>query len=196
MVSIRKSDAFCNPNLVLLREYFRAVYSRCSPNDGMVCLMRQPPSQRGRKFDFVPPENMDQLCSLAGIHARRENVYNTVNLIQPGAVARLRRSKRRGCKEHLQSAVAIVADIDAGPNPKHRYPPQTKILTALSGMPLQPSLVYRSGRLDGGVHAYWLFQQPERVDTLESRDRVEGISRRWLSHFLECLRIVGLKQVE
>ena len=79
----------------------------------------------------------------------------------------------------MVAVVALVADVDAAGKSGHDYPPQKRILDALDGMPLAPSIVIISGRADRGLHCYWLLAVPFVIHADEDRQRIKSVSQRW-----------------
>jgi hypothetical protein len=87
----------------------------------------------------------------------------------------------RGREAELRSAVALVCEIDTvtADHKQHQYPTQSIAVEALAAMPLAPSIVNLSGRVDGGFHVYWLLDAPMHVADAATRGRVRAISKAW-----------------
>ncbi len=156
-----------------LLEYLRALYPPDTQGD-LLAYVKEPFARR-----FGAPDDLagfaDQIRQL---DAEGLDVYLTVNTLN-GAAIRNRGSATRGTEAEVSSVVALVADVDAAGKDGHNYPPQAYILDALDNMPLAPSIIVISGKLDGGVHVYWLLTAPFAVGTDEDRRRIKSISERW-----------------
>jgi putative DNA primase/helicase len=59
---------------------------------------------------------------------------------------------------------------------------------AFSLMPAPPSLIVHSGH---GLHAYWLFECIELVETEESREGFARLEQRWQDHLRDLARAKG-----
>ena len=99
---------------------------------------------------------------------KSNDVYLTINTLD-GKAIETRSPYARGLESEVVAVTAIVADIDAAGKDGHRYPPQSVILDTLADMPLLPSIVVVSGRADGGIHAYWLLDDPVVIRSDEDR---------------------------
>ncbi len=101
----------------------------------------------------------------------------TINTLD-GRAVRSRGKRTRGCEDEVTAVVSLAADID-GPKPGHDYPTQHEIYKALLAMPRYPSLIAVSGQKSGGLHVYWLLDQPYVIRGEADRRRIKDISRRW-----------------
>ncbi len=188
-------------NYIWLREHFAAVTAACgggsgnggSDDDdtgahGMISLATMTRAKKWR-FDLVcaAQSDADHLASRAGIAAQAGDCYHGINLISPDAAQKIRVEHRRGTEAELSHVLAIGMDADAGDKPGHHYPPQRVLLDATESMPLQPSLVYLSGRPDGGLHVWWLLATPHPIGDPASRVWAKDVSRGW--HAMLRLRL-------
>jgi hypothetical protein len=165
-----------NANTSLVFQHYRAVYGRAADeDDGLVCLYN------GKNSWFCVPRDTETLVrwteGFDGLPSGPD-FYHLVNLLDPAAVRGIRERHGRGKESEIRSVVALVADVDAGKLGRN-YPSQELAINALLSMPLKPSIVNLSGRADGGLHAFWLFPAPFRIEGPESLARVKSVSQRW-----------------
>lgn len=102
-----------------------------------------------------------------------------------------RKGAASGAKENCVEAVAIWVDIDAL---KEQIPGET-VLSTLAYLPHPPSIVVNSG---GGIHAYWMLEEPVDVSTEKGRDAIEEANRRLamvLAGDLQCAEVARIMRI-
>lgn len=92
-------------------------------------------------------------------------------------------SAGRGTATTCTVVPGLWADIDYAEKPdqteaarKKNYPPRAVAERVIDSMPGKPSLIVETG---GGIHAYWLFDEPYRIDDGEERTRIAALVRSW-----------------
>jgi len=113
----------------------------------------------------IPCRTMDQALDAIAKH-EAVNVYVGVASRATGSTAPL-----AGGKTNLLATRALWVDVDGLPpgNDREEYLGKT-----LEGFRLPPSFVVDSG---GGLHLYWLLEEPTSLATEEERDHLECILR-------------------
>jgi hypothetical protein len=158
---------------VTLEDYLAVLYPHGTEGD-LLALVLEPFSRT-----FGKPSNLpDFAAQIRRLDAKGHDVFLAVNTVD-GTSIRSRGTSARGTEAEVVSVVALVADVDAGNKEGHNYPSQKVVLDALADMPLAPSMIVRSGRYDGGIHAYWLSDSPFIISGDEDRKRIKSISTRW-----------------
>lgn len=87
------------------------------------------------------------------------------------------RSEKRGTKKSVSFALALHADIDVGTLGHSKPSKHQDIRTAIEEyrtFKYYPSIVVISG---GGLHLYWLFDEPVEIKTAEIRSRIEFLNK-------------------
>lgn len=88
---------------------------------------------------------------------------------------------RRGFSESAGGITGMWADIDiAGPNHKSdKLPPdEAGAFLLIDKMQLRPTWLVRTG---GGIHCWWVFQEPWIFDGAEDRARAADLATRWIT---------------
>lgn len=166
------------PKLRLLAEdHLRFLYGQTQAADGLLVIYTKDPHE----VDFFCVDEIEQAVEHALRVSQTRDVYHLVNLISAASVESIRSRHGRGRESELEAVVAIVCELDTnvGSHRETDYPTQEKALEALSEMPLRPSLVNLSGRIDGGLHVYWRLKRPVCVVNSKTRARVKAISKAW-----------------
>lgn len=93
------------------------------------------------------------------------------------------RSKNRGTNHSAIAIPGFWADIDCqeGSHKEKHLPTLEEAKAFLQGLSIRPSIVVCSG---GGLHAYWLFENPWSIKNNEERNRASALLR----HFQAKLR--------
>ena len=91
----------------------------------------------------------------------------------------------QGLGKHNRVTAATVTmmpglwlDLDYGPNHQKKNLPATleEVLAAVDELPVKPSMIVHSGN---GIHVYWKFKEAVIFDTMEERQQMELLNRRW-----------------
>jgi len=94
----------------------------------------------------------------------------------------------RGFHESAVVMPGVWADIDtqqgSHQNPEGMPPTTRGAIMALAGGGAQPSLIVDTG---GGVHAYWLFDEPMLLESDEQRDAMRDLNYRWQQGYVRGL---------
>lgn len=140
-----------------IRDYLETLHPPDSGTAGQVLIYTKKPSFRRRFFE---PDDIDGQASYClELSDAGFDVYTAVNQIN-AAAAKRRGRYTRGCNKEAAEVMGVGLDIDAGEKEGHNYPSQEFVLRTLAEMPLLPSMIIRSGKEDGGIHAYWLLHEP------------------------------------
>lgn len=86
----------------------------------------------------------------------------------------------RGNEESVSIVPGFWADIDFATKTtakaKIKYPSREQAEHALTEMPFMPSLAFFTG---GGIHAYWIFDEPFKVVDSDAREEIKRVSQGW-----------------
>ena len=84
----------------------------------------------------------------------------------------------RGRANEVSVIPGCWADLDVGDHKNGRkyLPTMTDAMSFLNGLPIKPTIVVETG---GGVHAWWLFQEPLTISTDEERVAAGQVVGRW-----------------
>ncbi|MEI8376804.1 MAG: hypothetical protein WCJ35_28650, partial [Planctomycetota bacterium] len=156
---------------VVLADYLSALYPAGTTGE-LLAYVKEPFIRR-----FGSPDNLEDFARQIEELDAKHDVYLLINSLDGDSV-RSRGEYARGNETEVKAAVAFVVDIDAT-KPEHNYPTQPQIIDALAEMPLAPSIIVVSGKPDGGLHAYYLFDTPFIIGTDANRKRIKSISKRW-----------------
>jgi len=129
-------------------------------------------------------EQFECLVGVAWLNSIGHDVWFSLHYVRTDAIYRMAACGGRASEKEVQAVTCIAADIDAG---KPGYPTQAEVLEALKRCPLAPSMVNLSGKLDGGVHAFWMLDEPFVIESGADRAAVKDISRRWQLEVLKPL---------
>ena len=160
------------PRQIGMAEYLRCLYPPGTKGE-LVAYVKEPFLRR-----FGTAGDLEGFAQrIHQLDGQGLDVYLTINTLD-GEAIRGRGGLTRGKESEVVSVVGLVADIDAE-KPGHNYPPQARILEVLDEMPLQPTMVVLSGKVDGGLHVYWLFDRPIRIQDDAHRARIKAASVGW-----------------
>lgn len=124
---------------------------------------------------FIAPDGPVQREPVESIDAAIEAIrrYGSGRNCYAGIAMRRNASRAEGAggAENLLEAVAATVDFDYKPDDPQGS--REELETKLEGM-LPPSIRLFTG---GGEHAWWLFEEPLPLSTLEERERFEAIQR-------------------
>lgn len=155
-------------------EFFKVLYGDCK--DGFLTLWTK---QGKRTYWFEVQDHEEAAQTAIQLAKMKRDVYFGVGLrkeeLQPPA---------RGSIEDVILIPGVWMDIDikSDAHVEEDLPPDINAaVNLLQEFPLQPSILVNSGH---GLHGYWKFSEPWRIDNNESRE--EGI--RYLSDFQNTIR--------
>lgn len=99
---------------------------------------------------------------------------------------------KRGSNEDIVSlpCVWIEIDIKGGIHAADNLPTAEEVQSILNTFPLEPSIINHSG---GGLHCYWLLDQPARIYNKKNMQSAERMLTRFQSVFIRLARTMGLK---
>lgn len=167
----------------------RALFGRL-PEDLLVAT-----SYHEKKGDYWPtecwtPDRLDEAATWCTRQARTHNVY-----VRCTALAEKPAKGRRGSSDLTGALVAAWADLDiAGPGHKKAasglpHPPNVPaVLSVLRDLGLPPTMTIHTG---GGLHAWWLLQEPWVFTGAEDRTVAERFTTRWGEGIQERFRLRG-----
>lgn len=162
-----------NRSTITLAEYLAALYPPWTPG-ALLAYVKEPFIRRFGYGSGLPKFAE----TILGLDAAGYDVYLGINSLD-GKSVQSRGPHARGTEAEVASVVALVADVDAAGKDGHNYPTQARILEALDAMPLAPSIIVVSGRQEGGLHVYWLLDEPFVVKTDDDRRRIKATSTAW-----------------
>jgi P4 family phage/plasmid primase-like protien len=116
----------------------------------------------------------------------QQNVYFGVGLRKERLSER-----QRGSSKDVFSLPAVWLEIDlkSGVHAADNLPDEQEAEMILDTFPLEPSIINHSG---GGLHCYWLFEQPVRIRNEKEQQSVERMLRRFQDIFIRLARSKGL----
>lgn len=101
----------------------------------------------------------------------------------------------RGSIAGVSVVPGLWADIDFCDKPglsdaakKKNYPTKDAAWAALKAMPAKASLIVKTG---GGIHAYWLFDQPFRIENDDERAKIGEVVKAWQGMLKAKLMKIG-----
>jgi P4 family phage/plasmid primase-like protien len=99
---------------------------------------------------------------------------------------------KRGANKDIISlpCVWVEIDIKGGIHAADNLPTEEEVQSILNTFPLEPSIVNNSG---GGLHCYWLLDQPARIYNKKNMQSAERMLIRFQSVFIRLARAKGLK---
>ncbi len=108
--------------------------------------------------------------------------------------------KRSSVQRAVMSSISSIATLFAEYDDK-AWTSRQAILDYIETLPRQPSVMINSG---GGVHCYWLLDEPYIIDSDEDRQYAKDISRRWVrfcegddvKDLTRVLRLPGSKNIK
>lgn len=86
--------------------------------------------------------------------------------------------------------VWVEIDIKGGIHAADNLPTEEEVQSILNTFPLEPSIINHSG---GGLHCYWLLDQPARIYDKKNMQSAERMLTRFQSIFIRLARSKGLK---
>lgn len=173
-------------------EYLSTLYSRCTPGDGEIVLVDSTKRQPIGSYQF------DELPRLAVDIRMNAGCFIKINPMDAGKIASRQAEKIRehgfgwcvGNAAEVRTVIGFHLDVDA--NKGDHYPTREQAIAALWSMPVSPTLVVNSDSQEAGLHAYWLFADPQRIRSEAERKEWSEKSRRWLARLREAVkRIAG-----
>lgn len=124
-------------------------------------------------------------CNANGVNIYAENAKKTNHNAYFGACLQGKKAEKkhsRGTKAATSIMPGLWVDIDyksdrktTGQKKPKKYPTEAVAKRAVSLMPFEPSITIATG---GGVHCYWLFDEPLKLDN-SNRLLAEGLSQKW-----------------
>jgi P4 family phage/plasmid primase-like protien len=116
----------------------------------------------------------------------QQNVYFGVGLRKE----RLSEHQRGSSKDIFSlPAVWLEIDLKSGVHAADNLPDEQEAEMILDTFPLEPSIINHSG---GGLHCYWLFEQPVRIRNEKEQQSAERMLRRFQDIFIRLARSKGL----
>ena len=132
--------------------------------------------QDKRSYSFKLPNEIKAAAALAcKLAAKKRDVYFGVtpsNTLYEG-------TSGRGKAENACALVALWADVDLAcgvHNGQSKNPPDIATVKTLLKDMLNPSIAVHSG---GGLHIYWLIQEPIEITDTESRKKAASLIESW-----------------
>ncbi|EMI11236.1 DNA primase family protein [Anoxybacillus gonensis] len=127
------------------------------------------------------------LAAQKAIQLRQKfNVYFGIGLRKE----RLREYQRGSSKDIISlPCVWVEIDIQGGVHAATNLPTKEQAKILLNTFPLEPSIIVHSG---GGIHCYWLFEQPARIHSEKDRQGAERMLKRFQNVFIRLARSQGL----
>jgi hypothetical protein len=109
------------------------------------------------------------------------NVY-----VQVGSTLRERPEKgQRGKASNALEQMGLFADFDVKPN-NGTFATRAELDAFLTTLP-EPTMLVNSAGPDGGVHVYWLYDEPQRVHNFQERHALDG----WFDYLMHQAAAVG-----
>jgi hypothetical protein len=141
-------------------------------------------------------ENKETRCfptnDIQGFVKEALNLRNTKN-VYFGVGLRTRKigKHERGKKEDVLSLPGVWLDIDikGGAHKKENIPTEEDAQLLLDTFPLSPTIIIHSG---GGLHCYWLFEDPATITSDETRKSAERMLSRFQNVFIRLARTKNL----
>ena len=155
----------------VIRQFIERVHGS-EPHGWLVIWTRQ--DKATRAFPLKEGGALDAAVDYCAARAERQDVYAAV-----GLQGREPEGAGRGKEDGVVSVPGVWADIDFG-GEAHKAQDlprtETEALSVVATVGLDPSVIVRSGF---GLHVYWLFDQPLRVETEADRQWMKALSRRF-----------------
>lgn len=104
-------------------------------------------------------------------------------------------SSVRGSKSDVAGVGCIWMDIDLPKvDSKKNYPPLEHVMAALGDMPLRYTTLVDTG---GGVHVYWLFNEPQLFEDVKAAEKFEStLTKPWANLFKVKLAKYGAYDID
>ncbi|WP_017531242.1 MULTISPECIES: DNA primase family protein [Pelosinus] len=149
------------------KQFLEALYSNA---EGYISLW----GKSTKKTCFIDVSNIDTIIDTA--MSVKNDIYFGVNL---GSKPK---SEGRFTAEDITTIPALYVDIDiAGPNHKSKNLPadMNQALTFINELPIEPSIIVSSG---SGLHCYYIFKEPWKLEPPEERLQAQSISKGWQNY--------------
>lgn len=153
-------------------DFFRELYGR---EPGHVVLWRS--DTRGSVWVDWSSESAGEQVEQYVRLAKSENFDAYFGVCLQG-----QRQAGRGTADGVSVVPGLWADVDFAekPNPDGKarkvYPPRDVAMAVIGELPIKPTWVVHSG---GGVHCYWLFDQPFEITDEPARERIARVVQGW-----------------
>lgn len=157
-------------------------------DSGFITLVRYLPGDSSFKHpvcDRIEIPNFDQADAWVEQFRDQSPLYYNV-----GLQSELLPKGNRGRKEQVSACTMLWSDVDMPKEGSNKqYAPREVIESAIEAMPLSASVTVFTG---GGLHVYWLLNDPVVFGSVEEAVRFEtNLVRPWLSLFKEKLKSHG-----
>lgn len=98
---------------------------------------------------------------------------------------------KRGENKDILSLPCVWLDVDikGGAHKKENIPDEQEAQTLLNTFPLEPSIIVQSG---GGLHCYWLLQEPAHIQSEQNMLSAERMLSRFQNVFIQLARSKNL----
>jgi P4 family phage/plasmid primase-like protien len=138
-----------------------------------------------KKSRWFPVTQIEQLIKEAINLRDSHNVYFGVG-VRKAALG----DYKRGKNEDVLSLPGVWVEIDlqSGDHAAGNLPAEEDVQGILDTFPLEPSIVVHSG---GGLHCYWLFQEPATIVSVKSMQSAERMLHRFQNVFIRLGRAKG-----
>lgn len=148
-------------------QFLSALFSEVE--EGYICAWRRDTKMTTR----IPVRQLKRAAKLVLSVGEKTDVY-----IGCGIQPKNGPPEERGKAATVSVIPGAWADIDVGDhgNGKTYLPTVEAALAYLDTLPIKPTLVVSTG---GGVHAWWLFEEPLVIETDEDREAATQIVGRW-----------------
>ncbi len=157
---------------VTATEYLQALYGKCSHGDIVFV---------GHTRNYVTGyfSVKDIPAAAAHIEANPLDLFIKVNVMDHSKTLAGNKNGIGG-KNQVEAIVSFHLDVDASTKDGEKYTDQNALLDALGNMPLVPSNIILTDGPDGGLHAYWLLDEPHYITDEADRTKCGAIAQRWL----------------
>lgn len=150
------------------KEFFAEIYKGC--DEGYITLTLLP-ERRTLWFELSEIEKLEQAVKK---YSNKTNIYFGVCLRK-----RILPNNLRGKDSDISTVTALYADIDI----KSKAHAETALPSSVNeamefsnSLPLKPSILVNSGN---GLHAYWLLNNPFKIQSTNDKDYISSIFRGW-----------------
>ncbi len=148
------------------QEFLNEIYKDC--NEGFITLTTLP----GRKTRWFKVNEVEKAAKVAESIGQKTNVFFGVGLRNKAL-----KNGLRGSEKDISCITTLYADIDVkGDAHAEKSLPETidEAVDFLNGLNLKPSIMVKSGN---GIHSYWLFDKPFKINNAEDKDRIASVFR-------------------
>ena len=150
------------------KEFFAEIYKGC--DEGYITLTLLP-ERRTLWFKLSELEKLEQAVKK---YSNKTNIYFGVGLRK-----KILPNNLRGRNSDILVVTTLYADIDI----KSKAHAETALPSSvneamefLNSLPLKPSIIVNSGN---GLHAYWLLDNPFKIQSKNDKDYISSIFRGW-----------------